>query len=132
MVLGPEAVAAYPRRLRTNRSNPFLEPNGYSAIFDGFSGLPSFETRHCDGGAGDPDGIRAVLNPADDGLLIPGNPAESQDFFARIRQYAFAGELDTDAVPAPACTQQGPLDAIGVNPEPGGTQYLHVREQGAP
>ena len=132
VVLGPEAVAAYPRRLRTNRSNAFLAPNGYSAMFDGLSGLPSFETRHCDGGAADPDGIQAVLNPADDNLLIPGNPAESQDLFARIRLYAFGDELNTNDVPAPACTQQGPLEAIGTNPEPGGTQYLHVREQGAP
>jgi phospholipid/cholesterol/gamma-HCH transport system substrate-binding protein len=37
--INPEVVAAYPKRLTTNRGNPYLEPGGYSQLL---TGLPVF------------------------------------------------------------------------------------------
>jgi phospholipid/cholesterol/gamma-HCH transport system substrate-binding protein len=108
--LGPEALAVYPRRLRYNRTNPYVAPGGYENLT---SHLDSFETRQCT------TGIRALLDPTDAGAF-PG------DLFARIQQYAFDGELDSDDLPTPPCDQQGPYDSIGAPSEL--SAYLHVRE----
>jgi phospholipid/cholesterol/gamma-HCH transport system substrate-binding protein len=119
--LGPEAVAAYPERLEISRTNPYLKPQ---AALEVRSHLQSFETRHC------PDDISAVLDPntPNDPLFNArfGDLAEAQLFFDRLEHYAFADQLDTDAIPAPPCDQQGPYESIGVSPET--SQYLHVRE----
>ena len=75
----------YPRRLRYNRTNPYVAPGGYENLS---SGLESFETRQC------ATGIRALLDPADAGAF-PG------DLFARLQQYAFAGETDSSPISRP-------------------------------
>lgn len=119
-VLGPQSLAAYPDRLRSDRANPYLKPGAYSQIG---SGLPSFETRQCTGG-----GIQALLDPADAGAF-PG------DLFDRLQLFAFGDgpdpdsspETDTDEISVPPCTQQSDYDSIGENPEQ--SQYLHVRPQ---
>jgi len=125
--LGPEALASFPNRLRINRTNPYMR-QGTSRNLRG--GLASFETRQCTGGIGalldpttpmDPDFIARVELPGD-------TPAEAQaradDFFDRLRTYAFAGEDDSDAIPTPACTEQPPFQSIGEPSEL--TDYLHV------
>ncbi|MGZ5375216.1 MAG: MlaD family protein [Solirubrobacterales bacterium] len=111
--LSPEAMAAYPGRLGTNRPNPYTAAGGYDLL--GNAGLTSFETRQC-GGAG----LVAKLNPLD----APSFPG---DFFARLQQFAFADQLTTASVPAPACTQQGKFSSIGEIPEL--TNYLHVYQR---
>ena len=108
--LGPETLAVYPRRLRSNRTNPYVAPGGYDNLR---SNLESFETRHCTAGIG------AELDPTDAGAF-PG------DLFARIQQFAFAGELDSDNIPTPPCEDQEPFQSIGILPE--ASEYLHVRE----
>jgi virulence factor Mce-like protein len=112
--LGPEALAAYPRRLTTNRSNAYVAPGGYASL-----PLESFETRHCPGGA-PPDGITSTLDDADAAAFPAG-------FYDRMKLYAFNNETNSANLPAPPCTEQGPLASIGINPE--STKYLHVREQ---
>jgi phospholipid/cholesterol/gamma-HCH transport system substrate-binding protein len=107
--LGPEALAVFPNRLQYNRTNPYVAPGGYSNLN---TFLRSFETRQC------ASGIRALLDPADAGAF-PG------DLFARIQQFAFAGETDSNALPTPPCTQQAPFDSIGTPSEQ--SDYLHVR-----
>jgi hypothetical protein len=42
-------------------------------------------------------------------------------------KYAFAGQASTASVPAPACTQQNPLNSIFGNER---TLYQHTFEQG--
>ncbi len=42
--INPEALAAYPTRPSTNRSNPYLEPGGYSSLR---TGLPVFGSYLC-------------------------------------------------------------------------------------
>ncbi len=54
--LSPGALAAYPNRLTTDRTNPYLLPKGYLKLKGGGS-LDSFETRQCTGG------ISATLDP---------------------------------------------------------------------
>src|SRR5918997_1615553 len=45
--LNPENLAVYPKRLPTNRTNPYTLPGHFDKIREG---LPSYETRHCTGG----------------------------------------------------------------------------------
>jgi virulence factor Mce-like protein len=109
--LGPDALAAYPQRLAVSRANAYVQPGGYSKLP---GGLDSFETRQCG------SGVHAVLNPADAGAF-PG------DLFDRIKEFAFAGQLDSNDIPAPPCTKQAPFASIGLFPE--FTDYLHVRRE---
>jgi phospholipid/cholesterol/gamma-HCH transport system substrate-binding protein len=90
--LNPENLAAYPRRLPSNRSNPYTEPGGYKQLA---GGLPVFGRYLCEA-----TGPASVLGPA--GPLLP------PDLRALIEQFAFAGST-TGAVPAPPCREQAPL-----------------------
>jgi phospholipid/cholesterol/gamma-HCH transport system substrate-binding protein len=122
-VLGPEALAAFPQRLTTGRTNPYTAPLGYQRLA---GGLRSFETRQCSGG------LNTRLNPATptdpsfqaraDGTLIGAT-----DLFDRIEKFAFDDRPDSNHIPAPPCRQQGALHSIGVSPQM--TRYLHVRQE---
>jgi phospholipid/cholesterol/gamma-HCH transport system substrate-binding protein len=119
--LGPEMLAAYPNRLRVNRTNPYMAPGGYADLR---SGLRSFETRQC------ANGIRATLDPAtpDDPAFrsrVDGDPEEAEDLFERIQLFAFGDGLDSDGIPAPPCVEQPPFRSIGAPRER--SDYLHVR-----
>jgi virulence factor Mce-like protein len=120
--LGPQALAAFPRRLRIERTNPYFEPGGVGPA-ELLAGLDSYETRHC------ATGIRALLDPGD-AAAFPG------DLFSRIQTFAYNGELDSDDVYGPGgpgslpCTQQADQPSIGVPSEQ--TQYRHTYPQGAP
>ena len=113
--LGPEVVAAYPNRLKTGRANPYVAPLGYQNLP---SALEGFETRQC-GAAG----LTAKLDPntpsdPDFYQRFPGDTAADQiaqatSFFERLREFAFAGRLSTDDIPAPPCKKQGPQGSIG-------------------
>ena len=110
-VFGPQSLTSYDNRLRVERSNPYLQPLGYLELP---TGLDSFETRHCT--AGD----QALLDDTDAGAF-PG------DLYERLKLFAFAGQNDSDNIPAPPCTQQPDFESIGEGSEQ--TQYLHVREK---
>jgi phospholipid/cholesterol/gamma-HCH transport system substrate-binding protein len=120
--LNPEAVSTYPRRLTSSRSNPYFKPGAYENVA---SGLESFETRGCT------FGINAFLDPT-----TPQNPtfnertegdvALAQAFYDRLQRFAFAGQENTQSVPAPPCRPQGPFQSIGESPEE--SRYLHTRE----
>lgn len=111
IVFGPQSLASLPKRLRTERSNPYLAPGDY---LDLPGGLNSFETRQCAGGA------QALLDDGDAGAF-PG------DLYARLKEFAFTGQNDSDNIPAPPCNQQPDFDSVGQNPEQ--TQYQHVRRE---
>jgi phospholipid/cholesterol/gamma-HCH transport system substrate-binding protein len=116
--LGPETLAAYPRRLQVNRTNPYVAPDGYDNLA---TGLESFETRHC------ATGVDATLDPADAGAF-PGNLLDrTVDFAYADIPLGAGGVYHADDLPTPPCNQQADFDSIGVFPEQ--TQYLHVREE---
>jgi virulence factor Mce-like protein len=90
--LNPENLAAYPRRLPSNRSNPYTEPGGYKQLP---GGLPVFGRYLCEAA-----GPASFLGPV--GPLLPA------ELRSLIEQFAFAGST-TGAVPAPPCREQAPL-----------------------
>jgi phospholipid/cholesterol/gamma-HCH transport system substrate-binding protein len=112
--LNPGSLAAYPRRLTTNRTNPYVKPLGYKKI--GSGGLESFETRQCTGGLD-----LTLTNESDTGFSI------DPDLFERLKLFAFGGQTQSSAVPAPRCRQQGPYRSIGGSFNEL-SRYLHVRE----
>jgi phospholipid/cholesterol/gamma-HCH transport system substrate-binding protein len=123
--VSPEALAAYPDRLATNRTNPYVAPGGYLNLS---SALESFQTSHC------ANGLTAVLDPNSpndpdfysrfDGATAAEQQAAAADFFERLREFAMNGQNSTANVAAPPCNQQGPFQSIGQPQE--FSQYLHV------
>jgi phospholipid/cholesterol/gamma-HCH transport system substrate-binding protein len=119
--LAPEAISTYPNRLRVSRTNPYFKPQ---SLNDLRSGLKSFEVRQCS------FGINAFLDPTS-----PTNPnfnertggdvEMAQEFFDRLKRFAFNDQLSTESITAAPCTQQEPYQSIGANSEQ--SEYLHTR-----
>jgi hypothetical protein len=103
--LNPENLAAYPRRIGTNRPNPYTLPGAFSRLSDH---LQVYENRHC--------GVAGV--PVLGGAISPLIPQELSDLVGR---FAF-GTGTAGAVPAPPCDKQGKFDFGGER-----TDYPHVR-----
>ena len=125
--LGPESVSGFPNRLRVNRSNPYIQPGGYNSLA---SGLASFETRHCTGGANAifPPKAATVANAAfANWARYPVNSDELGRFYDLLREFTFNDQDASNGVPAPACRKQGPFESIGGTSSES-TDYLHVRE----
>src|SRR5215218_848419 len=91
--LNPENLAAYPRRLGSNRPLPYQLPGGYRKLS---RGLEVYEARHCGrgiptistdmpvpAGPGVPGPVPTVVPPEVSGL--------TQSLIDRINQYAFPG-----------------------------------------
>jgi virulence factor Mce-like protein len=93
--LNPENLAAYPRRLPSNRSNPYSEPGAYDQLR---TGLPVFGRYLCE-----------ATGPAS--FLGPVSPLIPAQLRGLIEQFAFAGST-TGAVPAPPCREQAPLGRL--------------------
>jgi phospholipid/cholesterol/gamma-HCH transport system substrate-binding protein len=145
--IGPEALASFPSRLTSGRTNPYLMPGGYLDLnpdsAQGF--LDSFETRQCTGGgltatispsvASDPNLINRFLDAPD--RLPSMTPAQAaEDFYERIVKYAFRDDdpsngATTAVLPTPTCQQQEDYRSIG-KASPELTQYLHIYRQGTP
>ncbi|HSK50186.1 MAG TPA: MlaD family protein [Solirubrobacterales bacterium] len=127
--LNPGSVSTYAERVLGERSSAYSPPLWASGLA---SGLPSFDARQCTSGA------NVTLNPASAEsevfkertrtfqenndrkaaeLEAEGRPAtrrnEAQEFFNRLKSYAFAEQTSSAALPAPNCTQQAPFDPIG-------------------
>jgi phospholipid/cholesterol/gamma-HCH transport system substrate-binding protein len=100
--INPENFAVYPRRIGTNRPNPYEFPRAFDNLGNG---LPSYETRHC------AHGTPTIVNPLT-GLL----PQALQD---NINGFAFNASSGT---PAPPCKQQGKYTEGGET-----TQFPHVK-----
>jgi phospholipid/cholesterol/gamma-HCH transport system substrate-binding protein len=89
----PEILAAYPRRLPTNRSNPYVEPGGYSKLAtEGH--LDVFDSSYCTSGGSPPPP-----------LSVP--PLVTPELAGLITQFVFGGPENTGA--APPCDPQEPL-----------------------
>jgi virulence factor Mce-like protein len=137
----PENLAAYPKRLPSNRPNPYRLPGGFDEIN---RGLPVYESRQCNASNLTPivtnvplqvvNGVAQTVN----GIIplpniglppipqLPITPAQAQalipnDLLQRIQQFAFGGTTNGGAVPAPPCRQQGKFNFGGET-----TQYPHL------
>jgi phospholipid/cholesterol/gamma-HCH transport system substrate-binding protein len=92
----PENLAAYPRRLPTNRSNPYTEPGGYAKLATE-NHLEVFDDYYCRGG-GSPPPPAAVPDP------LPPNVVEL------IQTFVFGVPENVGA--APPCDEQAPLGRL--------------------
>ena len=121
---GPESLATYPNRLTTNRNSAYSQPLASKHLA---KGLLNFDTRQCS------SGITATLDPntpneAAFNQRTGGDVKKATDFFERLRYYAFAGQDNSAAIPAPGCSPQAPFKPIyGSGPA---TIYQHTFEQG--
>jgi phospholipid/cholesterol/gamma-HCH transport system substrate-binding protein len=132
----PENLAAYPRRLGTNRPNPYAQPGATNKLR---SGLEVYEDRHCGraipGIANDASVIPQVV-PTPELPSVPGVPLPTptplptteqlqqlvpNELLDRINKFAFAN-APAGTVPAPACKKQAPYTFGGET-----TQYPHVK-----
>ena len=122
--LNPQSIAAFPQRLTSERANPYIKPGGYKNLN---SGLRSFANTPCSAGI---NGRLDPNSPNDPNFYnrFSGTTADkkalAQDFFDRIKTYAFNGNLSTTKVLQPPCKKQGNFKSIGVFNE--FTPYLHV------
>ena len=108
----PENLAVYPRRLPTNRPNPYDFPDAFKKLA---AGLLAYETRQCTGCSGPDDRDRAAAGPADrSDLADPGRSGgERAEVLLRPR--------DQRRGRRPPCKQQGKFPFGGEV-----TQYPHV------
>ena len=68
-----------------------------------------------------------TANDPDFNVRTGGDVTAAEDFYDRLLEFGFAGQADTDDVPAPPCVVQSDFQSIGISPEL--SRYLHVREQ---
>jgi phospholipid/cholesterol/gamma-HCH transport system substrate-binding protein len=109
-----ENLAVYPRRIGTNRPNPYNRSRSFLQLQQG---MPVFDGRHC--GAGNPLPTNVPLPPlppAVGEILVP------DELLANILEFGFANAGRN--APAPPCRQQGPITFGGET-----TQYPHVNER---
>jgi phospholipid/cholesterol/gamma-HCH transport system substrate-binding protein len=130
----PENLAAYPRRIGTNRPNPYAKPGMGNKLR---GGMEVYEDRHCGravpGVANNADVLPQIVpeTPALPGLPVPVPtplPTTEQleglvpdELLDRINKFAFAN-APAGSVPAPPCKNQGPYTYSGET-----TQYPHVK-----
>jgi phospholipid/cholesterol/gamma-HCH transport system substrate-binding protein len=105
--VSPEGLAVYSQRIGTNRGNPYFQPGAFRLL--GSGGLQVFSTAAC------ADSAPSVSGPA--------NEAVPQSIIEQLiaDHVANAPESTTNAVGAPACTQQAPFTWEGVT-----SQFPHV------
>jgi phospholipid/cholesterol/gamma-HCH transport system substrate-binding protein len=106
LVLGPESLTIYTKRVGTNRANPYFQPGAFGFLANG--GLKVFEGGSCANSAPSVNG--------------PANETISQTLIEQLIQFHIANAPETpNAVPAPGCNQQGPFTFNGQT-----SQYPHV------
>jgi phospholipid/cholesterol/gamma-HCH transport system substrate-binding protein len=132
--LNPENLAVYPKRLPTNRTNPYTQPGAFDELR---TGLPSYETRQCTNGP-----IPTLSNvptqvipptlpdlslpvpvpvPVPDTGVVEGLFSYPDQLIADIGRFAFPSGQGVSGV-APPCRQQPKFDVGGEQ-----TQYPHVK-----
>jgi phospholipid/cholesterol/gamma-HCH transport system substrate-binding protein len=110
-VLSPESLAVYPKRIGTDRSNPYFLPGAFSAL--GTGGLKVFSNSSCSNSAPTVSG--------------PANETISESTIEQIIQFHVANAPESgNNVPAPPCNQQGPFTFNGQT-----SQFPHVTYGGS-
>jgi phospholipid/cholesterol/gamma-HCH transport system substrate-binding protein len=106
LVLGPESLTVYNKRIGTNRANPYFQPGAFRALANG--GLKVFEGGACANSAPSVSG--------------PANEIISKQLIEQLIQFHIANKPETaNSVAAPGCNQQGPFTFNGQS-----SQYPHV------
>jgi phospholipid/cholesterol/gamma-HCH transport system substrate-binding protein len=113
----PENLAVYPRRIATNRPNPYEFPDAFKSLA---AGLPAYETRHCASGP-----LPTLVTEPQPGLPIDPTTLIPPELAANVQKFFF-GATDGN-VPAPPCKQQGKFPFGGEV-----TQYPHVNVASGP
>lgn len=132
VTLGPESTTAFgPQRLTTNRSNPY--PAAGSSLDFASGGLQVFDSTNCAAGLNATMPEWSSLTPAEqaqytNNLRYPLTPTEVEEQYDNVITFGFAGQTQTNDVPAPACIQQAPFTPLG-DPSRPATQYQHVYRQ---
>jgi ABC-type transporter Mla subunit MlaD len=147
--LNPENLAVYPKRLPSNRPNPYRLPDAFDEID---RGLSVYEDRQCTPANQlpiltnqplpiVPDVTQIVPTPTPTvvgGIVplppiglppipqVPLTPEQAEalipdQLLAQVQQYAFGGQDSSGALPAPPCRKQALFDFGGER-----TQYPHV------
>jgi ABC-type transporter Mla subunit MlaD len=134
--INPESVASYPARTTSNRNSAYHPPKWAEAILQG---LPSFEAATCQTGVGgeiDPltkssaaflERIQRFKEEGEVEFTQAEREAKAESLIARIQQFAFGGQPNSNLAPAPACKQQEKLESIYGPGEK--SQYQHTYEQ---
>jgi virulence factor Mce-like protein len=115
--VNPEVLAAYPKRIASNRSNPYFRPLGYKDLP---TGLKVFGEYLCTSNP-----VPTVVETTDP--MLPGvGPITDllpQSTFQLIDQFVYGGQ-PPGSVPAPPCKEQAPLgNLIGQT-----GRFAHVTE----
>jgi virulence factor Mce-like protein len=144
----PENLAVYPRRLPSNRPNPYQKPGAFANLPQG---LPVYEDRQCNPSnlipslSNQPLPVPTVVPTAVPTSVagvplppvtlppipqVPLTPEQAQalipdELLARVQQFAFGGAAGGGTVAAPPCRKQGPFEFGGER-----TQYPHVNARG--
>jgi phospholipid/cholesterol/gamma-HCH transport system substrate-binding protein len=134
--LNPENLAVYPKRLPTNRPNPYTLPGTFNQLRQG---LPSYETRQCTGGL-----IPTIDNvptqvipptlpdlglpvpvpvPVPDAGVVDGLFSYPQSLINDVVRFAFPNGMGTTGI-APPCRQQPKFNIGGEE-----TQFPHVKPE---
>ena len=136
----PENLAVYPRRIGTNRPNPYMKPRGFDNLP---RGVEVYEDRHCGravpGIGNQPLPVPEVPVPVPGApalpdlpvpvpTVVPAPPTAEQlqalvpnELLDRINKFAFSN-APAGSVPAPPCRKQAPYTYGGDT-----TQYPHVK-----
>jgi ABC-type transporter Mla subunit MlaD len=115
----PEMLAAFPQRLRSDRTNPYIKPGGYKLR----GGLDSFSTAHCSSGINALLDPTAAANPAFNSRT-GGDVAAAQDLLDRLAEFAFIDRPDSNSIPQPPCNQQSAYEPIGGDGVPANYQQV--------
>jgi phospholipid/cholesterol/gamma-HCH transport system substrate-binding protein len=107
--VNPENLAAWPYRIATNRSNPYIEPRGYSKLK---SGLEVLDDYYCTTNA------VAPITPLASTLL-------PQELLGQIQDFVYGGLSNGNV--APPCKEQTPL-----GPRLTGTPGVYPHVEAAP
>ena len=118
----PENLAVYPRRIGSNRNNPYALPGQFlrfkDLLTDPSKGPLVYETRHCQNGIPH-DVDTSVLDP------LSGLPVIGPALTDNIRKYAYTA-FSSGTVGAPPCIQQGKFSPTTTPQSAATTQYPHV------
>ncbi|TMM03126.1 MAG: MCE family protein [Actinobacteria bacterium] len=112
-IVSPENLAAYPRRIGSNRASPYALPR--AGLKAGAGGLEAYDARGC--GNGEP-------------TIAPPDPSQPQPLLPGILHFTFGYDegQTTGSVRAPPCRQQAANGAGGAVPG----QYPHLTEDPPP
>jgi phospholipid/cholesterol/gamma-HCH transport system substrate-binding protein len=96
--LTPESLTVYSQRPGTDRANPYFKPGAFRSIANG--GLQVFSNSNCS------NAVPSVSGPP--------SATISQELINQLIQFKVANAPETpNAIPAPACNQQGPFTFNG-------------------